>query len=370
MAHLEHIWVLDDPERPTPRSPAEFAGHPRVRFVQIESPDYLKALATAKYLVNNSTFPQEFAKRPGAGLPEHLARRPAQAHGLRHARRRRGVPQHHPQLPQRRLPAVVVRVHDRHHVPPRLPAAGHLPRRGDRGGPPAHRPAGPGARRPGRRDGAARAARDRASAGGRSCSTPRPGAARSFQDPHVNASQLLAPCASCRTRSTTTTSACCSRCTRSSTTPCGSGSATASSWSPNCVPTNTVARRRRRAGHRLLEHLLRLPRHRPAGRALRAGPRRLPHRPRALPHRGRAARPGVRHPGRRWSDGGASSAGRPRDRASRTEKAAATYTPYDDGSVCRARGRPGVPRRGRVAATWYAATSAPRRRPCWSTSAG
>ena len=43
---------------------AEFAENPRVRFVEIRSPEYFKALATSKYLMNNSTFPQEFAKRP------------------------------------------------------------------------------------------------------------------------------------------------------------------------------------------------------------------------------------------------------------------------------------------------------------------
>jgi CDP-glycerol glycerophosphotransferase (TagB/SpsB family)/glycosyltransferase involved in cell wall biosynthesis len=64
MADLEHIWVLDDVEAHA-EVRAEFAGQPRVRFVQLESPAYYKALATARYLVNNSTFPQRFAKRAG-----------------------------------------------------------------------------------------------------------------------------------------------------------------------------------------------------------------------------------------------------------------------------------------------------------------
>lgn len=63
MGHLEHVWVLDDLEG-HPEVTQEFADHPRVRFVQILSPAYLKALATAKYLINNATFPQELAKRP------------------------------------------------------------------------------------------------------------------------------------------------------------------------------------------------------------------------------------------------------------------------------------------------------------------
>ncbi len=63
MAHLEHVWVLDDLAG-HPEVTTEFADHPRVRFVEILSPDYLRALATSKYLINNATFPQQLAKRP------------------------------------------------------------------------------------------------------------------------------------------------------------------------------------------------------------------------------------------------------------------------------------------------------------------
>jgi CDP-glycerol glycerophosphotransferase (TagB/SpsB family)/glycosyltransferase involved in cell wall biosynthesis len=62
--HLEHIWVLDDPAR-HPEVTAEFAEDGRVRFVVFDSADYLKALATSRYLINNSTFGQHFAKREG-----------------------------------------------------------------------------------------------------------------------------------------------------------------------------------------------------------------------------------------------------------------------------------------------------------------
>ena len=62
LADLEHIWVLNDPEL-HPEATAEFEGHPRVRFVTIRSAEYFQALATSKYLINNATFPQEFAKR-------------------------------------------------------------------------------------------------------------------------------------------------------------------------------------------------------------------------------------------------------------------------------------------------------------------
>ncbi|MGI9156272.1 MAG: CDP-glycerol glycerophosphotransferase family protein, partial [Marmoricola sp.] len=62
--HLRHIWVLDDVEA-HPQVTAEFAGDARVGFVGIATPEYLHAMATSQYLVNNATFPQEFAKRPG-----------------------------------------------------------------------------------------------------------------------------------------------------------------------------------------------------------------------------------------------------------------------------------------------------------------
>jgi CDP-glycerol glycerophosphotransferase len=63
MADLEHVWVLGDLDA-HPETVAEFADEPRVRFVTMRSPEYFKALATSKYLVNNATFPQELAKRP------------------------------------------------------------------------------------------------------------------------------------------------------------------------------------------------------------------------------------------------------------------------------------------------------------------
>ncbi len=64
VGHLRHVWVLDDLAKHAD-AVAEFACESRVSFVEHRSPAYFKALATAKYLVNNSTFPQEFAKRSG-----------------------------------------------------------------------------------------------------------------------------------------------------------------------------------------------------------------------------------------------------------------------------------------------------------------
>ena len=64
MADLHHTWVLNRfSDHPGIR--AEFARNRRVTFVLRGSPSYFLALATRRYLVNNATFPPEFAKRPG-----------------------------------------------------------------------------------------------------------------------------------------------------------------------------------------------------------------------------------------------------------------------------------------------------------------
>ena len=62
--HLKHIWSLNDLDA-YPEVVAEFAKHPRVRFVRHDSVKYHKALARSKYLVNNATFPPQFGKRTG-----------------------------------------------------------------------------------------------------------------------------------------------------------------------------------------------------------------------------------------------------------------------------------------------------------------
>ena len=63
-AHLQHVWVLDSAAE-IRRRRAEYAGHAGVRFVSDGSPGYVKALATAKYLIQNTTFSAFFVKRPG-----------------------------------------------------------------------------------------------------------------------------------------------------------------------------------------------------------------------------------------------------------------------------------------------------------------
>lgn len=62
MTHLRHVWCFANltDKREFDKS---FAAHPRVRSVLIRSVEYYKLLSTAKYLVNNQTFPPNFVKR-------------------------------------------------------------------------------------------------------------------------------------------------------------------------------------------------------------------------------------------------------------------------------------------------------------------
>ncbi|WP_374010018.1 CDP-glycerol glycerophosphotransferase family protein [Leifsonia sp. LS-T14] len=64
LGHLTHIWALSDLGLYR-NAVEEFAGDPRVSFVRYGSAAYYRALATSQYLVNNATFPPDFAKRPG-----------------------------------------------------------------------------------------------------------------------------------------------------------------------------------------------------------------------------------------------------------------------------------------------------------------
>jgi CDP-glycerol glycerophosphotransferase (TagB/SpsB family)/glycosyltransferase involved in cell wall biosynthesis len=64
MDHLNHVWALADLDEYA-ATVREFAENPRVRFVKYQSPGYFAALARAKYLVNNATFPPQFGKREG-----------------------------------------------------------------------------------------------------------------------------------------------------------------------------------------------------------------------------------------------------------------------------------------------------------------
>ena len=63
-AELKHVWVIAD-AKVYAESMAEYAGHRRVSFVTYKSKEYYDRLSTAKFLINNTSFPREFAKRPG-----------------------------------------------------------------------------------------------------------------------------------------------------------------------------------------------------------------------------------------------------------------------------------------------------------------
>ncbi|MFF1785222.1 CDP-glycerol glycerophosphotransferase family protein [Kitasatospora sp. NPDC058243] len=55
-APLEHLWVVDDAQAELP---------PGVRAVRIWSPEWYRALATCRYLVGNTHFPDFLERRPG-----------------------------------------------------------------------------------------------------------------------------------------------------------------------------------------------------------------------------------------------------------------------------------------------------------------
>lgn len=61
----QHVWVLDRLENHQELIQRYQRMYQNVSFVQIESRAYLKYLASAKYLINNFTFPQYFIKKPG-----------------------------------------------------------------------------------------------------------------------------------------------------------------------------------------------------------------------------------------------------------------------------------------------------------------
>ena len=56
-----HVWVLNDKNR----IPEELRNRPNVVFVARESDLYLRYIASAKYLINNNTFPPYFVRRSG-----------------------------------------------------------------------------------------------------------------------------------------------------------------------------------------------------------------------------------------------------------------------------------------------------------------
>ena len=60
-AGFTHVWVVDVPAA----VPAHLRGQPNVRIITRASDDYPRLLASAKYLINNSTFPSWYLRRDG-----------------------------------------------------------------------------------------------------------------------------------------------------------------------------------------------------------------------------------------------------------------------------------------------------------------
>jgi CDP-glycerol glycerophosphotransferase len=60
--HLHHVWCLATPTTEVPR---RFRDDPRISFVHYRSAEYWRLLTTSAYLVNNTSFPRQFLKRPG-----------------------------------------------------------------------------------------------------------------------------------------------------------------------------------------------------------------------------------------------------------------------------------------------------------------
>ena len=60
-----HIWALNKKNNKDNWYFNKYKKDPRVRFVELHSREYLKALTTCKYLINNVTFPPYFQKKEG-----------------------------------------------------------------------------------------------------------------------------------------------------------------------------------------------------------------------------------------------------------------------------------------------------------------
>ena len=269
--HLRRTSGRSRTSRRTRRSVAEFAGDPRVRFVEDRSPRTTsRRWPTAKYLVNNATFPQRVRQAARAGLPQHLARHPAEAHGLSTcpaaAPDSRNIIRNFLKADYLLSANPFMTEHD----VPTAPTGCRSIFRGaviEEGHP--------------RTDRSARGADDPAAA--RGLLESRGGIAvgdrevvlyaptwrgESFYDPRVNAAQLLATVrdAAGAARPADATS-CCSRCTRSVYDAVARARRGCDVPGAQQRPDQPGPRRHRRAGHRLLQHLLRLPAP-PAGRSL------------------------------------------------------------------------------------------------------
>lgn len=59
-----HVWTIAD-KNERKRLKKEYKGRENIRFIRHEGIRYVKTLATAKYLINNSTFPSYYTKKDG-----------------------------------------------------------------------------------------------------------------------------------------------------------------------------------------------------------------------------------------------------------------------------------------------------------------
>lgn len=63
-AHLTHIWVMDN-RKNWQEEITQYKNQQNIKFVKIKSRKYYKYLASAGYLINNSTFPPCFTRKQG-----------------------------------------------------------------------------------------------------------------------------------------------------------------------------------------------------------------------------------------------------------------------------------------------------------------
>lgn len=59
--NFKHVWALNDLDN----CPAEYRNLKHVEFVEVHSDEYLRYLASSKYLINNTSFPTYFIKKEG-----------------------------------------------------------------------------------------------------------------------------------------------------------------------------------------------------------------------------------------------------------------------------------------------------------------
>lgn len=78
---LEHIWVVDSQKKQKEYT-KKYKSLKHVRFIVKESDEYLDALTTAKYIINNSTFPAYFTKKPNQVYVNTWHGTPIKAMGL------------------------------------------------------------------------------------------------------------------------------------------------------------------------------------------------------------------------------------------------------------------------------------------------